>query len=451
MKWFLFAGIVFFVGLFAGTTFAPPSAEIEQNARKYFTPEEVERGQDFSFQRKLLFWTGTGLRLGLLAWIVCSGFGRTLATGCLVVARGRWIVAVLLVGGFCFLADEAIAIPIGLARLENLRAWGMTRRSIADWLLQHAVAVGVSGAIEISVLTGLYVLIRLFPRTWWLLATAGGMVLAVAFALILPIWISPLFNRFTPLEQTPWSNFTRPVTELAQRGGVQVHDILVMDASRQSSHTNAYFTGFGNTRRIVLYDNLLRAHTRWTPGQAAGMAALVGGGSALVPFQALAYREAYATQGWLEIESILAHEMGHWKHNHIVQGIVLGGAAVLVGFLLLSAILKAMVGRPPLRLTSPFDPAGVPLVGLLMLIGMWLAAPVENAVSRHFERQADQVSLEMTDRPAVFIETEKRMARDNISNVTPNRWSIWFLATHPPTVERIRMAEEWDKNSRSRQ
>ena len=165
----------------------------------------------------------------------------------------------------------------------------------------------------------------------------------------------------------------------------------------------------------MLYDNLLRKHTDWH-----------------------------------EVESILAHEMGHWQHDHIVKGILMGGAGALVGFYLLSWILRRLVGRPPLLLRSPFDPAGVPLVLLLMSVGFWLAAPISNAISRHFERQADQVSLDMTKRPKVFIETEKRMARDNISNVTPNRWSIWFLATHPPTVERIRMAEEWKQTNQVR-
>jgi len=233
--------------------------------------------------------------------------------------------------------------------------------------------------------------------------------------LILPIWIAPLFNTFTPLEKTEWGYLREPVAELARRGGVPVDEILVMDASRQGSHTNAYFTGFGGTRRIVLYDTLLRQHMK--------------------------------AKDWREVEVILAHEMGHWQHDHIVTGIMIGGVAALAGFCLLSWILQRLVGRPPLRLTSPHDPAGVPLLMLLVVVGTWLAAPVGNAISRHFERQADLVSLEMTRNPEIFIDAEIRLARDNISNVTPNRWSILFMATHPPAVERIRMAEDWKKSS----
>lgn len=411
MKWILLAGIAFFLALFALTTFASPDADLEKQAKKYFTAADIQRGQEFSFQRRLLFWTGTFLHLGMLACIVASGFARKLADCCLAWARGRWLLAVLLVGAICYLADEALALPVALARLENLRAWGMTSRSTGDWLAERCLAHGVSAIAEGIVLVGLYLLFRYFPRAWPVLASLGGIALGVGFAVILPVWIAPLFNIFTPLEDTEWRYLREPVAELARRGGVPVDEILVMDASRQSSHTNAYFTGFGGTRRIVLYDTLLRQHMK--------------------------------AKDWREVEVILAHEMGHWQHDHIVTGILLGGVAALVGFYLLFIILHGLVGRPPLCLTSPFDPAGVPLLMLLIAVGAWLAAPAGNAVSRHFERQADQVSLDMTRNPDVFIDAEKRLARDNISNVTPNRWSILFLATHPPTVERIRMAEEW--------
>ncbi len=444
MKWLLLSGSAFFVALFALTTFVPPSAEIQREARKYFTAEEIERGQEFAFQRRLLFWTATFLQLGILAWLVFGGLGRKLADGCLALTRGRWLWAVLLVGGFCFMALEAVALPIGLARLEVLRAWDMTRRSVADWLWEHLLGVGVTASFKVVVLLGLYLLIRFFPRTWWLPADLGTMALGAGFALVLPIWIAPLFNTFTPLAETSWAYLQKPVEELARRGEVPISEILVMDASRQGSHTNAHFTGFGATRRIVLYDTLLRSPTKPTPPLAAHVTGPLGS-PIEGPLLTASVIEAQQAMAQLEIESILAHEMGHWLHNHIVKGLLLAGAAALIGFFLLSRILIWLVNRPPLYLKSPHDPAGVPLIWLLMMVAMWLAAPVENAISRHFERQADQVSLELAGRPDVFINTEIRMARDNISNVTPNCWSIWFLATHPPAVERIRMAEEWSQ------
>ena len=360
-------------------------------------------------QRRLLYWAGAGLHLAVFAVIVFSGFARKLAD---FFSRGGspWLLTVLLVGCFCFLVEEAIALPIGLARLELLRAWDLTTRPVAGWLKDHALALGVSAVLGAVTLLGLYLLIRFFPRTWWALATVGFMLLTMGYIFILPVLISPLFNTFTPLTETRWSDLQDPVEELAKRAGVPVKEILVVDASRQGSHTNAYFTGFGSTQRIVLYDNLLKKHTRE------------------------------------EVESILAHEMGHWQHNHIVKGTALGALAALAGFFLLARILRWAVNRPPFQLSAPFDPAGVPLVLLLVTVGEWLGTPVAYAISRHFERQADMVSLNLTGRPDVFIAAEKKLARDNISNVAPPLVSVWFFNTHPPAVERIQMAEQWEKS-----
>ena len=404
LKITIFVGASAFLLLFLVTTFAPPS---RAEAEKYFTTEDIDNGLQFSLQRRLLYWAGAGLHLAALALIVFTGFARKLADLFASWVGGRWLWTVLLVGGFCFLVEEAISLPIGLARLELVRAWGLTKRPVADWLADHAIGVCISAVIWAILLVGLYALIRFFPRTWWGLAPAGGMLFGLGYAFLLPVLISPLFNTFTPLGETKWTNLQGPVLRLAQRAGVPVEEILVVDASRQGSHTNAYFTGFGATQRIVLYDNLLKKHTTD------------------------------------EVESILAHEMGHWLHNHIAKGIGLATLGVLAGFFVLRRILLWAVERPPFLLKSQWDAAGIPLVLLLFMLGEWLISPVQNAVSRHFERQADMVSLELTRTPDVFIAAEKKLARDNISNVAPPLVSVWFFNSHPPAVERIQMAEEW--------
>src|SRR5262249_47258317 len=158
-----------------------------------------------------------------------------------------------------------------------------------------------------------------------------------------------------------------------------------------SNHTNAYFAGFGPTRRIVIYDTLLKNHSD------------------------------------AEIESILAHELGHWLHDDIVKGILLGTLGLLLGCFLLDRVLRLALGRAPWHLRSIADPAGLPLILLLMCLGSWVAMPVGNAVSRYSERQADQVSLEMAGQPEAFKTTEKKMAIDNKSNVAPTPWNVWLF------------------------
>jgi STE24 endopeptidase len=281
----------------------------------------------------------------------------------------------------------------------------LTDRTFASWLSDYAKAVGVSGVIGALLLLGFYLLLRHVPRYWWLFAAAGTTLVGIFFAWVAPLVIAPLFNRFTPLAETPYAPLGPEVRALVDRAGVPVKEVLVMDASRQGRHTNAYFSGFGPTRRIVLYDTLLADHT---PD---------------------------------EVLSVLGHEIGHWRHDHIAKGIALGALGALAGFGALAFFLQRAVAQG--ALASPADPAGFPLILLLSYLGGWLVMPVQNAVSRHFERQADAAALELAGRPEVFIEAEKRLARTNLSNVAPTGLSVWLFASHPPVLERIGAAEAW--------
>ncbi len=302
------------------------------------------------------------------------------------------------------------ALPFSIGQFTLAQQWGLTQRSLVSWLLDHAKGLGVAALTDGVVLVGLYCLLRWFPRRWWLVATAGGTVLGVTYAFLSPLLIEPIFNTFTPLSQTEWANLEPTVRSLVARAGVPVQDILVVDASRQGNHSNAYYTGFGTSQRIVLYDNLLRSH----PAD--------------------------------EVESILAHELGHWREQHILKSIALAPSAAWPVCSFWPSCLLAAVGRGRLALRSPADPAGIPLIVLFVTLGRYLMMPVQNAVSRAFERQADQAALELARQPAAFIRAEKRLAADNIGNVAPLPLSVWLFASHPPTLERIHMAEQWEQN-----
>src|SRR5262249_31557807 len=160
----------------------------------------------------------------------------------------------------------------------------------------HFVGLAVSTLIGLVLIAGPYVLMRLFPRRWWIVATAVGLPLGILYALLSPVLISPLFNTFAPLPESAWARkegnrdkavaLEKSMRKLTDEAGIEVGEVLVVDASRQSYHSNAYFSGFGPTRRIVLYDNLLEKNRP------------------------------------KEVESVLAHEIGHWRHDHIVKGIL---------------------------------------------------------------------------------------------------------------------------------
>jgi STE24 endopeptidase len=408
MKWLLFFGALLFVTLFLVTTFSYSSAA-RADAEAYFSERDIERGLQYSFERRLLFWPLFAVKLGLLVVLVTTSVGRKGVDWLQQRVRGCWLATVVLVGLACFLVNELISLPFAIASFELAAAWGLTSRSLAAWSIDHVMGLGVAAVTDGITLIGLYLLLRWFPRRWWLAATVGGTVLGFAYALLAPVLIEPIFNTFTPLAQTPWANLESRMRTMAYDAGVPVDDIYVVDASRQGFHSNAYFTGFGATQRIVLYDNLLE---KCTPD---------------------------------EVVSVLAHEIGHWQHRHIMIGIALAAAGSLVGLFLLAQILHFAVGRGKLALHSPSDPAGLPLILLLFVLGQWIAMPVVNGISRSFERQADEVSLNLARQPDAFITAEKRLAIDNIGNVAPLPFSVWLFSSHPPPVERIRMAEQWQR------
>jgi STE24 endopeptidase len=434
------AGALVLVLVFVLTTFFP-SPEAELQARAYgFSEKEIEQGFRYAVERKLIFWSSTAVWLTFLTVLVFTGGGRRLADLGGRLTGHRWFLTVLLVGAVLFLAQTLLQLPFGLVSLEQQRAWGMTDRSVGDWLEEFGKAVAVAACTGAVALAGFYLLLRLFPRRWWLLATLGGTALGVAYAFLMPVLIDPLFHHFRPLEDP---ELRRRVLALAERAGVPVQEVLVMDASRQGKHSNAYFTGFGPTRRIVLYDTLLKPEPPVLDAAAVGAGAAPLGTGPLSEAGALVGEEVLESRHVAEIESILGHEMGHWRHNHIVKGIALAALGCCFGLFLLARILKWAVGRRPFLLRRPADPAGWPLILLLLEVGTWLALPVQNAVSRHFESQADAAALELAGQPDAFIRAERRLVRDNIGNLAPAPFSVWLFASHPPVLDRIRMAEEW--------
>lgn len=381
-------------------------------ARNYFSEEEIEIGLDYAFERKWIGWTSQVLSLAFLAILVLSPLGPRMVDRVERLTGQRWAWTVLLLGGIIYLGETVLSFPFAVLSLYHRRAWGMTERPFLDWLLDYGKGLAIGAFFLLLPLLLLYLLVRWRPRSWWVLASIGALLLGMGIALLYPVLVDPLFNTFTPLSQSDWSKMEPKVRALLDQAELPVQDILVMDASRQGRHTNAFFTGFGGTRRIILYDTLLRDHKED------------------------------------EVLVILAHEIGHWQHDHIVKGLALGGVGVLAGCFLLSRILLGLVGRPPWRLRSPGDPAGVPLVLLLFTIASWVSLPVQNLVSRYFESQADQTSLELTDQADAYIRGEVQMGRSNKSNVVPHPLNVWIFNSHPPVLERIERGRSWNGRNR---
>jgi Zn-dependent protease with chaperone function len=283
-----------------------------------------------------------------------------------------------------------VCLPLDLWRgYLRERSWGLSTQTLHAWLIDRTKSTGVAVLLVAALWTALVGLGRALPH-WWPAVAAGGAALAVlVVTLLAPMLLEPLFNRFRPL---PDGELARSLRALADDAGVPLRQVLVADASRRTVKSNAYVSGLGPTRRLVLWDTLL---SRASPA---------------------------------EVRLVVAHELAHQRERHVLKGTVLAMAGAVVAVLLLRVVL----GTP--------QPGDYPLAALLV-VGLEVAGSAPGAaLSRSFERAADRISLELTGDRDAFAQTHLALARTNLADLDPPRLAYLTLFTHPTAPERIAMA-----------
>jgi STE24 endopeptidase len=270
----------------------------------------------------------------------------------------------------------------------TLRMW------ILDFLKSMAILFFLGGLI----LWLLLVLIIHGGKAWWVWAwmLVGGFELMMLW--LYPVVIAPLFNKFEPIENL---ELVDRIRNLMEKVGLRIKAVLKMDAGKRSKHTNAYFTGVGKTKRIVLFDTLLESH----PEE--------------------------------EIISVLAHEVGHWKKKHVLKQIILLESLSLVAFYVVNRMLNWSLLYETFGFEEPTVYIGIFLIGAVLSPLGYFAQPLEAALSRRFEREADDFVLELTKTAEPMQNALKRLASDNLANLIPHPRYAWFYYSHPPLVERI--------------
>jgi len=388
-----------------GIAFPMRSGEAE--VHRYFSEEEVARGKRYMQGRYALFFIGLGLKVTFLFFLIVTPTSKALARFTSSLAFGKPWLSIIVYTLTLLLLSMLLFLPLGLYRdLFRERAFGLSVQTLQGWLLDQLKGFLVSAVLLPPLVLLLYTLIRRFPERWFLPAGLAASLLIVFFTTFSPVLIEPIFHRFRPVE----GDLRARVTALAGKAGLQVERVLEMDASRRTRKVNAYVSGLGKTKRVVLYDTLLKG----SPPE--------------------------------EVELVLAHELGHWKHRHLWKGVGLATLSAFAGFFVASLALRFGVQKGLLQ--HPADLSGFPLLLLALLLFHVVTLPVQNAISRAFERQADYESLLLTGNPEAFITSEVRLARSNLADLTPPRPLVLFLYTHPPVLERIAMAEAFRRGVR---
>jgi STE24 endopeptidase len=388
----------------------PPAPRADQLAAlQQLPPEQVARGR--ALRAALRLPSYASLVLGLA---VALGLGLTPAGARLVelVARpfgDHWLAGAVLGGLAVVLAGQVASTPLSAWRHAVLVRYGLSTQGWGGWAVDLVKAYAVAAVIGAVALAGFFTITRLFPRGWWVVAATGAAGLVVLLSLVLPVLVEPVFNRFEPMPPGP---LREELVELARRDGVPVREVLVADASRRTRAVNAYVSGLGPTRRIVVYDTLLDG----TPRE--------------------------------EVVTVVAHELAHASHRDVAAGTLIaafGAAATVVGWYLLGSwtgLLRAA------GVSSVAEPRAVALlVAVVAVVGL-AAGPGQALVSRRVEARADAHALELTGDPDTFAAMQARLAGANLQDPDPPRWEYLLSATHPSTVERIAAARAWARGQR---
>jgi STE24 endopeptidase len=351
-----------------------------------FSQEDVERAARYHRPTYLVFVAGLCLVAATYAVLQWSPPGRWLwhAVDGLGWAGSAAAWAVLVVA----LAD-LVRLPLAFWRsFLRERRWGFSTQTLAGWLFDRGKGLLVSAAIVATAWTGAVALARSLPGTWALPA-AGAAAFAVLFmSFVAPVLLEPLFNRFRPLEDERLAGELRA---LADAAGVPVRDVLVADASRRTTKVNAYVSGLGGTRRVVLFDTLI------------------------------------AAAGEPELKLIVAHELGHRRDRHVVKGTLLAMLGAVAGVVVLWLVLGT-------RVASPRElPAALLVFTVLELATLAPGA----ALSRRWERAADRFSIELTGDLAAYERAHVELAKKNLADLRPPRLAYLLLFGHPTPPERL--------------
>jgi STE24 endopeptidase len=284
--------------------------------------------------------------------------------------------------------------------------FGFNERSVGLWLRDQLVQLSLS-VLLVGLLSGAILAAIEYVALWWVV----GWLLLVGFGLVMQILyprvIAPLFNDFDPIED---GDLRSAVEEVFDRAGFECEELYTMDASRRSAHLNAYFVGFGATKRVVLFDTLVETLDR------------------------------------PQIQSVLAHELAHWKKAHIwkqvgASTLRLGLVFALLGYLVDAGWIYDLFGLPQ----APY--AGLVLCGVFVLPTLDLLAPIENKLSLRFEREADEFAVETMGEGEPMAQALAGLVRENLGNPFPHPWYAAFHYDHPPIPERIRHVEEFASRS----
>jgi STE24 endopeptidase len=369
-----------------------------------FTAAQLAREDAYHAAVRPPGYVSLGLSLVFACLLGFSPLGARLVERVAAPLGGGWGWQVLLGTLTVTLLARLLVLPWDAWGESVRRRYGLSTRTWGAWAVDVAKSYAVGLVLTLVVLFLIVGLARWSPQWWWTLGAALGAALVALVSFAYPIVVEPVFNKFEPM---PPGELRSSLLALARDDGVRVDDVLVADASRRTSSLNAYVSGFGSTRRIVVYDTLVDSASN------------------------------------REIELIVAHELGHAKRKDVVWGTLQGavGLALLVCLLALVARSTGVLARA--EVSSLADGRSIALVLAVLAVLGFVSGPAQALVSRRVETRADVHALELTRDPESMVAMQQRLSTTNLSDLDPSPIVFGMFSTHPTGPQRIALARSW--------
>jgi STE24 endopeptidase len=368
-------------------------------------PPDSAEARRYNRTRRWIGIAEFALSVAFLIALVLTGWAGWLRDLAYQGAFQSYALAVFVYTLMLILIGKALGLGLDFYSYRLEQRYQLSNLKLRGWIWDELKGVLVSAVLAGALVELLYFIIRQFPQHWWLLAWLGFLGVVVLMAQLAPVVLFPIFYKFEPLQD---EELKLRLVRLGERAGTRVRGVYKWKLSEKSKKANAALTGLGNTRRIILADTLL---DNYSPD---------------------------------EIEAVLAHELGHHVHKHILKSIGVQAVVTLVGFWAANAVLHYAIDRWHMFATIS-DFANLPLLVLIFAVLSFLLMPALNAFSRYNERQADRYAFENIGGVGPFISSMSKLAEQNLAERTPSRWVEWWFHSHPAISRRIAAAESWGK------
>jgi STE24 endopeptidase len=367
-------------------------------------PERQKQAKEYARIRRRLWLIDTIFSSVYAVLWLLLGWASALRDWLMTFTSNQWLLVALFVAIFGGIYS-VVNLPLGYYSGFVLpHRFGQSNQTLKDWIIDQIKGLAIGAPLGLLLLELLYLALRVTGSLWWLWAAVGMLIFTVLLSNLAPVLIAPLFNKYIPLGEEHKELADR-LLELARRANTKVRGVFKYDMSKRTKAANAALTGVGNTRRIVIGDTLINE---------------------------------FSTD---EIETVLAHELGHHVHRDIPVLITFGTLSTALSLFLASLALNWAIRY--FGFSGPADVAAFPALGLIFGAYGLVTMPIENAVSRWRESMADDYALQATGKKEAFASAFTRLANQNLGEVDPEKWVVFMFYSHPPLGERIAKANHW--------